>query len=533
MTIFTHACLFNPVDCSWNLQSFAVENGRVTALDPVAVPSGETVVDLQGKRVIPGLIDAHVHIESSLLIPREFGRLVLSHGVTTAICDPHEIANVAGVAGIDFMLADAKYSPADLFFMVPSCVPATPLEVGGAVVTAKDLEKYVGNPAVLGLGEMMNVPGVLADDPEVCAKLALFSHVDGHAPGLSGHDLKRYADHGISTDHECSTPEEVEERLGLGMYVFLREGDAAKNVASLVSAVTPENAGKCAFCTDDRHADSIAREGTIDNCIRIALGSGLPLELALRMATLSAAEAVGLSDRGCIAPGKIADFCVLDDRAPFKITAVYKNGRKAEDTPVDAPVVSAGFAPVVTPDLSAVNLTYPAGAMKCIAVTDGSLLTDAVRVSSTDPGLNKLLCIDRYRGDKVGFCPVKGLCIRKGAIAESIMHDAHHIMAAGTQDADILQAVSAVVKAGGGMAVAVDGSVTLLPLPVGGLMTTERYESVCVQLAGQGAALQKTGANPHAFMSLAFLGLTVIPHLKLTPRGLFDGDRFTDVPLEW
>ena len=288
--IFDNALLFNPCTGEWQSVSFSVENGIVMSVGARNHLSGDVVTDLNGARVVPGLIDTHVHIESTLLVPREFGRVVLSHGVTTAVADPHEIANVAGCAGIDFMIRDAEHAQNDIFFMMPSCVPATAADVGGAVITAADLKHYVDNPRVLGLGEMMNFPGVIHDDPSVLAKIRLFRHVDGHAPGVTGDDLCKYVGAGIKTDHECTSAEEAREKLRQGMYILLREGDAAKDVAVLSSVVTPFTVSHCCFCTDDRHVDSLVREGSIDHCIRVAVAAGMSLELALRIATLSAAE---------------------------------------------------------------------------------------------------------------------------------------------------------------------------------------------------------------------------------------------------
>ena len=535
MHIFDNANVFNPADGSWELSSFSVEEGTIDLIGPAGSISGDKRTDLGGKRVIPGLIDSHVHIESSLLIPREFGRLILSRGVTTAVCDPHEIANVAGTAGIDFMLEDAQASPADLFFMIPSCVPATPLEIGGAAVTAEDMKKYVGHPRVSGLGEMMNVPGVLNKDPEVIAKLSLFRHIDGHAPQVTGDTLCRYCASGISTDHECATADEAREKMKRGMYVLLREGDAAKNVTALTPAVTPSTASRYAFATDDRHADSLADEGSIDNCIRQAVKAGMPLETALRLATLSAADIMGLSDRGLIAPGRIADFCVLGDSAEFRVADVYKNGVKFENRQREryAPCPDVVFPPFVIPPLSKADLQLPDGKLKTIEVIPESLITGAVCRTKDDADVNKLICIDRYRGKRFGLSPVTGLGLRKGAVASSIGHDAHNIIAAGADDDDLLSAVSAVARAEGGMAVCVEGNVTILPLPAGGLMTYEPYETVSEKLRLLNRAAEKTGAPRHVFMQLGFLGLTVIPHLKITPRGLFDGDAFSDTGISW
>ena len=533
MTLFDNANVFNPADGTWELSAFTVEDGKIALIGPAGSLTGEKT-DLKGKRVIPGLIDCHVHIESSLLIPREFGRLILSHGVTAAVCDPHEIANVAGTAGIDFMLEDAKASPADLYFMVPSCVPATPLEVGGAAVTAEDLKKYVGHPRVLGLGEMMNVPGVLNKDPEVLAKLSLFRHIDGHAPQVTGEALCGYCSYGISTDHECTTAAEAKEKVKRGMYILLREGDAAKNVAALTPAVSSETAARFAFATDDRHADSLAAEGSIDNCIREAQKAGMPLDTALRLATLSAADIMGFSDRGLLAPGRLADFCILADGEEFRVTEVYKNGvkfvseRAAEHRP------DVAFPPFKIPHLTEKDLELPDGNLKTVSVIPGELITECVCRTKDAEGVNKVVCIDRYRGVRFGVAPVLGFGLTKGAVASSIGHDAHNIIAVGASDSDLLRVISAVSDAEGGMAVCIDGNVSLLPLPIGGLMTAEAYETVSEKLQKLDSAAEATGAKfRHVFMPLSFLGLTVIPHLKITPRGLFDGDTFSDTDLTW
>ncbi len=530
MKIFDNALLFNPVSCTWIPSAFSVVQGKIKTVSAPGALSGGEVIDLKGQRVTPGFIDAHVHIESSLLTPAEFGRLVLMHGVTTVIADPHEIANVAGTAGIDFMLADAKNSPADIFFMVPSCVPATPADIGGAIVSADDLQRYVNHPQVLGLGEMMNVPGVLFGDEEVKKKLALFKRIDGHAPGLSGDALCEYLSKGIASDHECTTAEEATEKLLLGSYIFLREGDAAKNVGALASIVTPATASRCCFATDDRHVDTLADEGSIDNCIRVAMAYGMPLELALRLATLSAAEYYALNDRGMIAPGRLADFCILEEGETFKVSRVFKAGEPlggGERKPT-----GQIFFPPFTCQLPTIDeMQLPDGKLKVITTVPGEILTECRELEASAHGVQKILCVDRYRAEGFGLGLIKGLGIERGAIATSVSHDAHNIIAAGATDAEILQAVSAIAAAGGGMVVVCDGQETLLPLPAGGVMTFKPYEEVCSDMEELHTALMKTGADKKAFMSLSFMALTVVPHLKITPRGLFDGDAFCDVDI--
>lgn len=532
MQIFDNALLFDPAAAEWRPAAFSVEDGLVCALGAPHSLKGGQVTDLGGARVIPGLIDAHVHIESSLLTPREFGRLSLRNGVTTVIADPHEIANVSGCAGIDFMIRDAQSSPADIFFMIPSCVPATPLDKGGATVSAEDIASYKNIPSVIGLGEMMNVPGVLSGDPEVLAKMAVFNHIDGHAPGLSGEALCRYVFMHIKTDHECTSADEGREKLSLGMYVFLREGDAAKNVAALSPIVNDRTASRCCFCTDDRHTDSLVLEGSIDHCIRTAVTCGMTLEHALRLATLSAADCFGLTDRGMIAPGRLADFCILDDDSEFVILKVYKNGIPASSVkmPDSSPACTSPLFSCRVPAKE--ELALPKGKLRVIGLVPGEIITETLD-SETAADLCKVVSIDRYRSEGFSVGLVSGFSFVKGAIAASISHDAHNIIAAGVTDEEIIQAVRAVLDGGGGMAVVCDEKTSILSLPCGGLMTPLAYEEVAKQMEDLAVRLKMTGASPAAFMNLSFLSLTVIPHLRITPRGLFDGDIFQDVPIRY
>jgi adenine deaminase len=528
--IFDNALLFNPATGEWVPSAFSVDDGLVTIVGkPGSIP-GTSVTNLNGARVVPGLIDAHVHIESTLLTPREFGRLALLNGVTTVIADSHEIANVAGCAGIDFMLIDAKNSPADIFFMIPSCVPATPKDIGGSVVSYADIATYKGVKSVIGLGEMMNVPGVLFEDPEVLAKISLFDHIDGHAPMLFGEALCRYVSHRIKTDHECISAAEAKEKLALGMYILLREGDAAKNIAALAEIVNDRTASRCCFSTDDRHVDSRIREGSIDHCIRVAVRYGMQLETAIRLATLSAADCFGLTDRGMISPGRVADFCVLKEGADFIIRDVYKNGVHSASMP--KPPAPAGFKSppfscrIPTPD----ELILPEGRLRVIGLVPDEIVTNTL-VTVSPGSFQKVVCVDRYRSEGFGVGLVNGFGFAKGAVATSVAHDAHNILATGVSDDEIIAAICAVRDAGGGMAVVCEGKTTVLPLPYGGLMTPLSFEEVVTQMDELTEQQKRIGASPAAFMHLSFLSLTVIPHLKITPRGLFDGDAFCDVPI--
>ncbi|MDD1668960.1 MAG: amidohydrolase family protein, partial [Methanomicrobiales archaeon] len=334
--VFAGCSLFNPLDCSWEETSLAVTSGIVVGTGDYR---GREVHDLDGARVVPGLIDAHVHIESSLLVPTEYARAVLPHGTTTVIADPHEIANVAGIRGIQYLMEEASLSPLDFLFTLPSCVPSTPDDPGGAILSAADLLPFIGRAGVIGLGEMMNVPGVLGGDREVREKLSLSTIRDGHAPGLSGKSLNAYILSGLQSDHECTHLEEAREKLRKGMFIMVREGSTEQNLRNLLPLVTPCSVGRCSFATDDRHADLLAREGHIDDCIREAVSSGLDPDLAIRMATLSPCERFGLTDRGAVAPGRIADFCILENGKEFRVRRTYKRGVPAGEIPYRKPGV--------------------------------------------------------------------------------------------------------------------------------------------------------------------------------------------------
>jgi adenine deaminase len=474
------------------------------------------------------------------LVPQEYARLVADHGTTTVIADPHEIANVAGKAGIEYMLSGRSGVPVDILYMLPSCVPATPADVGGAVLAAGDLAGFFGREGVLGLGEMMNVPGVLAGDHDVLGKLALSRIRDGHAPHLTGPDLAAYILAGPDSDHECSTREEAEEKLRRGMYLFVREGSTEKNIPALVPAITPSNVSRCSFCTDDCHADLLAREGHIDRCIRTAVACGLEPELAIRMATLSPAERFGLSDRGAFAPGRRADFCIVDNPRHFTVKETFSRGR---------PVAEYALPPARPPIPAAVRCTVPSpdrirlsgsGKARVIGLVPGQILTESLAFD-LDAGalpdicrdLLKVVVCNRYGRGLVGTGIVHGFGFKEGAIAASISHDAHNVVATGTGDEAILAAIGVVIGAGGGMAAVHKKDVTVLPLDCAGLMSTLPAGEVVSGLEALNAATRRIGGIPDPFMYLSFLALTVIPALRVTERGLFDGIAFRDVPVFW
>lgn len=498
---------------------------------------GREEYTLAGAYVVPGLIDAHVHIESSLLAPAEYARLVLSHGTTTVIADPHEIANVCGAPGIEYMLAEGARTPLDILVMLPSCVPATPLDAGGAVLTADDLARFRGREGVVGLGEVMNVPGVLAGDGDLRAKMDLFEVVDGHAPFLSGKDLNAYIYAGAGSDHECTTLAEAREKLLRGMYIMIREGSTEKNLQDLLPLVNACTAPRCCFATDDRHADMLACEGHIDDCIKKAVASGLKVELALRMATLSAAERFGLHDRGALVPGRLADFCVFHDLDRFEVLGTFKRGVRVVDARYREPACPTAPLHARVPEPRDIRLTGR-GEARVIGIVPGQITTrllrcpvDAAGIPDTGRDILKAVVTDRYRASGSGVGLVHGFGLQEGAIAGSVSHDSHNIVAVGVGDADITRAVGEVARLGGGLVVASSGDVTALPLECAGLMSALPYDEVVRRLAALEEHARRLGTIENPFMYLSFLALTVIPEVRVTERGVFDVGAFSDVSL--
>jgi adenine deaminase len=528
------AGIFNPFTCSWETGILAIKDGMVIGIGDYA---GKKEYDFKGQYIIPGLINAHVHIESSLLTPREYARLVALHGTTTVVADPHEIANVAGVRGIEFMLAERQDAATDILYLLPSCVPATPTETGGATLEAVNLRRFIGIEGVLGLGEMMNVPGVLAADPGIMAKLALTPVRDGHAPFLSGRDLNAYILAGLQSDHECTTIDEAREKLCRGMYIFIREGSTEHNIADLIPLVTPITVSRCCFATDDCHADLLVGSGDIDRCIRQAIACGLPPELAIRMATLSPAERFGLHDRGALVPGRRADFCVIDDPRHFVVQSVFRSGIGiSHQKSVTASVPPESFH-CSTPGAGSIRIT-DSGPARVIGLVPHQIITESLRyeidgqvLPDFSRDILKVVVVNRYRPAPCGVGLVHGFGIRSGAIASSVSHDTHNIVAVGASDTEILWAIDEVIKSRGAM-VAVKGNTrTILPLDCAGLMSTLAYTLVAARLADlhKTTALMESIEDP--FMYLSFLALTVIPSLRITNRGLFDTTTFRDVPL--
>lgn len=528
--------------------SFAVKDGYIVGFGEY---EADEVLDLAGRWVCPGLIDGHVHIESSMLTPGEYARVVVPKGTTTVVADPHEIANVCGTAGIDYMLGASEGLPLNVYVMLPSCVPATDMETSGAALQAEDIKPYLNHPRVLGLAELMNFPGVLNAHEEVLRKLHITQGkpVDGHAPGLKGRDLSAYVLAGIGSDHECITPQEALEKLRLGMRIMIRQGSAAQNLENLLPFVTPANARRCIFVSDDRHPGDILTQGHLDYMVRTAIIRGIDPVTAIQMATLNTAEWFGLREAGALAPGYRADFIVLDDLNTFAIDAVYTRGNKAaqKDFPLfeakpylDEKVLNTVNMGDFARNSLEEKLKIPAEGQEAYAIRliPGEIVTQkaVVRPSvvkgcfTADPhqDVAKLAVIERHKASgRVGLGLVQGFGLSKGAIASSVTHDSHNIIAAGMNDGDMAIAVEALAEAGGGIAIAVDGKVTgLLPLPVAGLMSDRRAAEIEEELKSLHKQAKELGIKEpiDPFMTLSFLALPVIPSLKLTDHGLMDFD---------
>lgn len=531
----------------------AVVDGMIAGIGEYK--DGQTVIDASGQWIIPGLIDGHVHIESSMLTPREFAKVVLQHGVTAVVTDPHEIANVMGREGIQYMLDQSEGLPLDIYVNLPSCVPSTPFETSGAVLEAEELHPFFHHPKVLGLAEVMDFPALAAGSPGLITKLAdaadHHAHIDGHAAGISREQLNLYMAAGIRTDHEAINAEEARQRLELGMYLMLREGTVAKDLEALLPAVTPQNSRRCLFVTDDKLIDDLLEEGSVNYSIRLAVSKGLDPVTAIQMATLNAAECFGLRHQGAIAPGYKADLVILDDLGSMSIRQVYKEGvcvfqngelnEAAFPESISPSSVSASTAAVIRNGMKplkpdALHLPLQSDFCNVIGIIPNSLVTLHLQeqvqrdqeqrfLASVERDQLKLAVVERHhRTGHIGLAIVKGFGLRKGAIVSSVAHDSHNIICAGVSDKDMLTAIEHVVSMNGGLAVALDGRVLAsLALPVGGLLSEQSYKEVYTEMQSLYDALRTIGApdtfNP--FLTLSFLALPVIPELKLTDKGLF------------
>ncbi|APO68442.1 adenine deaminase 1 [Rhizobium gallicum] len=506
---------------------------------------GETEIVISGKIVVPGFIDTHLHIESSLVTPHEFDRCVLPYGVTTAICDPHEIANVLGTDGIQFFLDSALETIMDIRVQLSSCVPATHLETSGADLPIERLLPFRHHPKVIGLAEFMNFPGVIHKDPVCMEKLEAFqgSHIDGHAPLLRGINLNGYLAAGIRTEHECTTAAEALEKISKGMQILVREGSVSKDLKALMPIITERLSPYLALCTDDRNPLDIAEQGHLDYMIRTAIASGVEPLAIYRAASISAARAFGLMDRGLIAPGWRADLAVIDSLERCKAEIVFSAGRRVSDElfATRKPVAPVGLDSVKARPVNAVHFGVPAteGETPVIGVTPGKIITEFRRhrlpAKGNQTGIDlendiiKVAVIERHgkNGNHAnGF--VQGFGLKKGAIASTVGHDSHNICVVGVSEEDMACAANRLGEIKGGFVVVEDGKVTgEIALPVAGLMSLEPYEKVRDTLHHLRKAAYALGATlEEPFLQLAFLPLPVIPHLKISDRGMVDVDRF-------
>lgn len=519
----------------------AVANGLIAG---VGKYDGKTEIDVSGKLVLPGFIDAHIHLESSMVTPAEFAKAVVAHGTTTVITDPHEITNVMGIDGVEYMIQASQNLPIDVHFMMPSCVPATEIDESGAELDCKDIDLYLDNKKVLGLAEMMNYVGVINGDKNVLSKIvtsqAHHKKIDGHAPELSGNDLNAYIAAGVYSDHECSTFENALEKLRKGQFIMIREGTAAHNLKALMPLLTQQYYSRCMFATDDKHPSDLLYGGHIDYIVKQALKNGADPIVALKTATHHAARYFLLNNKGAIASGYLADIVVVDNLEDFNVETVFKCGKLVFDGEVkdfSAPTVDEKLAEKCF-DTFHLDSVKPSsfkvdGKLGLIGLVGGELLTRNLGTADkidVENDILKIACIERHKGtNHIGVGYVKGYSLKSGAVATSVAHDSHNIITVGCNDDDIAVAVNAIKDSKGGIAVVENGKIkALLELPIAGLMSDEPLTTVNEKLENAKSSAYELGADKSIdpFMTLSFLSLPVIPSLRITTKGVFDAENW-------
>ena len=519
----------------------AVANGLIAG---VGKYDGKTEIDVSGKLVLPGFIDAHIHLESSMVTPAEFAKAVVAHGTTTVITDPHEITNVMGIDGVEYMIQASQNLPIDVHFMMPSCVPATEIDESGAELDCKDIDLYLDNKKVLGLAEMMNYVGVINGDKNVLSKIvtsqAHHKKIDGHAPELSGNDLNAYIAAGVYSDHECSTFENALEKLRKGQFIMIREGTAAHNLKALMPLLTQQYYSRCMFATDDKHPSDLLYGGHIDYIVKQALKNGADPIVALKTATHHAARYFLLNNKGAIASGYLADIVVVNNLEDFNVETVFKRGKLVFDGEVkdfSAPTVDEKLAEKCF-DTFHLDSVKPSsfkvdGKLGLIGLVGGELLTRNLGTADkidVENDILKIACIERHKGtNHIGVGYVKGYSLKSGAVATSVAHDSHNIITVGCNDDDIAVAVNAIKDSKGGIAVVENGKIkALLELPIAGLMSDEPLTTVNEKLENAKSSAYELGADKSIdpFMTLSFLSLPVIPSLRITTKGVFDAENW-------
>lgn len=554
--LLTNAHLVNVFSGEIYQTNIAIAGAWIAGVDK-DYSAGKEIINLEGLFLLPGLINGHFHLESSFLTPPEYARLALAHGTTTVILDPHEIANVLGWLGIQALLESSQNLPLDFFFLAPSCVPATMLETSGAHIQVKDIEKMLKKERFLGLGEMMNFPGVLQDDPEVMEKIMVTKKrgkvIDGHAPLLTQKELNAYIAAGIDSDHECTSKKEAEEKLRLGMWIMIREGTAAKNLDDLLPMLYSQNSRRCIFVLDDLEPNDLIEKGEINYLLRRAVHKGLDPITAIQMATINPSHRFKLFDRGAIVPGRRADLLAVSNLKDFQAVLTIKDGKVVAREGKTYPLFAPSFDPKLLQTIKIKPLNKDSLAIRLssdaawvIGLTPNQIITQkkCLSVPKDDQGLVKanpendilkIAVIERHKASgNIGLGLVQGFKLKKGALASSLAHDSHNIIVVGTNDEDMKVAIEELQKLQGGLVVVDQAEVKAsLSLPLGGLISLDKAENVAAQLSVLKKEAQRLGCplkNP--FLTLSFLALPVIPELKITDKGLVDVSSFRIIPLE-